>query len=388
VGATQWIEIDREALGHNLEVFRSVLSPGTRVAAVVKANAYGHGMELVASEIEDRVDFLAVHAAEEARRLRRAGIATPILIMGFVPPGEMHGLDPGMHALVSTTEEIRWLGELRQREGVAVPLHLKVETGTNRQGVRPEELGILCREAARRGLEVVGLATHFANIEDTLEHEFASHQLEVFERAVARAREELGSEPPLVHTACSAAALLFREADFSMVRIGIGLYGHWPSRETRLSWILEHGRDGLALEPVLTWKTVVGQVKEVPAGETVGYGRSWRARRRTRLAVLPVGYADGYPRALGNRGRVLVAGGEAPVVGRVCMNILMADVTDLGEVSVGDEVVLLGRGGGLEVRAEEIAGLCGTINYEILSRLSPDIERRPVSRGEAANGAG
>ncbi|NOZ77841.1 MAG: alanine racemase [Acidobacteria bacterium] len=376
MSASQWIEISAGALRHNVGVFRQVLTPGTRIAAVVKANAYGHGVDLVATQIEDDVDFFAVHSAQEARNLRRIGVAKPVLVMGFVPPGDMTGLDADVHFLVSTPEELEWLGEIRQREGVAHPVHFKVETGTNRQGVRVEALQRLSRAAALQGLEIAGLATHFANIEDTLEHDFARRQLDVFNRAIERVRRELGSDPPFIHAACSAAALLFREADFSMVRVGIGLYGHWPSRETRLSWILEHGENGLGLEPVLSWKSVVGQVKEVPAGETVGYGRTWQALRPTRLAVIPVGYSDGYPRVMGNRGRILAGGRPAPVVGRVCMNIFLADVTDHPGVGIGDEVVLIGRSGAHEVSAEEVASLSGTINYEILSRLSPQIHRR------------
>ena len=183
---------------------------------------------------------------------------------------------------------------------------------------------------------------------------------------------------PSVHSPIPAAALLFRRTDFSLVRVGISLYGHWPSRETQLSWILEHGRNDLKLEPVLTWKAVVGQIQEVKRGDTVGYGRSWRALRATRLAVVPVGYADGYPRALGNRARALVHGVAVPVVGRVCMNILMLDVTDIPGVSVADQVVLIGRDGNTTVTAEELAVHAETINYELLSRLSQATPRMLV----------
>ncbi len=376
MAGSQWIEICAHALHHNIDVFRQVLTPGTRFAAVVKANAYGHGVDVVAPEIAADVDLFAVHSAQEARHLRRIGISKPVLVMGFVPPGEMDGLDAGVHFLVSTAEEIEWLGAVRQREGVAHPVHIKVETGTNRQGVRVEGIEPMITAAARQGLEIAGLAMHFANIEDTLEHAFARRQVEVFQRAIEQTRRELGFDPPFIHAACSAAALLFREADFTMVRVGIGMYGHWPSRETRLSWIMEHGTNGLSLEPVLTWKALVGQIKEVPVGETVGYGRTWQALRPTRLAVIPAGYADGYPRVMGNRGRVLIAGRPAPVVGRVCMNIFMADVTDTPEVSVGSEAILIGGPAGMRIPAEEVATLSGTINYEILSRISPGIERR------------
>ncbi len=377
-GGTQRIEISAGALRHNLRLFRELVSPGTVLTAVVKANAYGHGLEQVAPVAARAADWLAVHSAAEARALRRLGLRLPILVMGLVPPGDLDGLDPDVHLLLSSARAVEWVGAHRQQSGVALPVHLKVDTGTKRQGVGVGELPGLCRAAGRAGLEVVGVASHFANIEDTVEHGFAAEQRQRFARAVEALTRELGAPPPFVHASCSAAALLFRDCDFSLVRVGISAYGHWPSRETQLSWTLEHGRDGVRLQPALTWKTVVGQLQPVAKGETVGYGRSWTALRPTVLAVLPVGYADGYPRALGNRARVLVGGALAPVVGRVCMNIMMADVTDVGDVDLLDEVVLLGRQGGAAVSAEELAGLCGTINYELLARLSPAVPRLVV----------
>jgi len=379
---TQWIEIDAAALRHNLGLFRELLTPGTRLAAVVKANAYGHGLEQVAPIAAQVADFLAVHSAAEARSVRGVGITVPTLIMGCVPPQDMHDLDRDMHVFVSTEESLRWLGEYRRRTGVALPVHLKVDTGARRQGLDITEVARCCRAAAREGLEIVGMATHFANIEDTLEHDFARQQLERFHRALEEARSALGGAPELVHASCSAAALLFRETDFSMVRVGISIYGYWPSRETKLSWILDHGRGGLRLLPALCWKAIVGQVKDVAKGETVGYGRTWEALRPTRIAVVPVGYADGYPRALGSRSRVIVRGVAAPVVGRVCMNILMADVSDIPGVCVGDEVVLIGQQDTTQVTAEELAALSDTINYEFVARLSHSIPRFVVE-GEA-----
>ncbi len=372
---SQWIEVDVRALAHNLSIFREILSRGAKLAAVVKANAYGHGMAEVAPFAGANADWLAVHTAEEARRLRRLGLSNPVLLMGFVARGELHGLDADVHVFVSTDEVLRWLGEYRRSSGISLPIHLKIDTGTKRQGFERSRIADACRTAAGEGLSIVGIATHFANIEDTLEHDFARRQLALFGDAVAALRRELGGDVPYVHAACSAASLLIRETDFNLARIGISMYGHWPSRETRLTWILDHGRNGVKLEPALAWRTVIGQLQPVATGETVGYGRTWRALRATRLAVLPVGYADGYARALSNRARVLVGGRPVPVVGRVCMNMMMVDVTDVPEAAVGDEVVLLGRQGDAAVTAEELAELSGTINYEFLARLSPAIPR-------------
>ncbi len=373
-----WLELDGGALRSNLGSFRGTIARSTALMAVVKANAYGHGLGQIAPLAEPLVDWFGVHAAGEARELRRLGIRRPVLIMGFVPPADFDALEVDDHLVISTLEEIDFALDYRKRTGVALPLHLKVDTGTNRQGFELDELAGACRRVARAGLDIVGLMTHFANIEDTLEHDFAQHQLEIFDRARELVRREIGGDPPIVHAACSAAALLFRQADFSMVRVGISMYGHWPSRETHLSWILARGRDQVQLRPVLSWKALVGQIQRVACGETVGYGRTWCALRPTRLAVLPVGYADGYPRGLGNGARVVACGRLLPVVGRVCMNIVLVDATDAPEVAVGEEVLLIGRQGEVAVTVEELASLAGTINYELLARLSPATPRRVV----------
>jgi len=376
-----WIEIDAAALRHNLGIFRRLLSPDTRLAAVVKANAYGHGLAEAAPLVAETADWLAVHSAEEARTIRRAGVAGPILVMGFVPPVDLHDLDRDVHVFVSCPEVLGFLGDYRRREGVSLPVHLKVDTGTKRQGAPPEDLGLLCRQAARERLEVVGIATHFANIEDTLEHDFARLQMERFDQVVEALRTEIGGAVPWIHAACSAAALLFRRTDYTLARVGISMYGHWPSRETQLSWRMHGGHGAAELIPALSWRAVVGQLQQVDRGETVGYGRTWTGLRETVLAVLPVGYSDGYPRALGNRARVAVRGRLAPVVGRVCMNIMMVDVTDVPDVAVGDVVTLIGSDGAARVSAEELATHAGTINYELLARLSPTIPRAVVASG-------
>jgi alanine racemase len=373
--AVQRIEIAAAALDHNLRELRALLSPKVDLLAVVKANAYGHGLDLVAPRASLRADWLGVHGAEEARQLRRLGITKPLLVMGFVPPGELAGLDADTHLVVSSAEALEWVGEHRRRSGLSLPVHLKVDIGTKRQGVAVDRIPELCRLAAKQRLDLVGVAGHFANIEDTIEHEFARLQLARFHQALEVVTAECGQLPPLIHASCSAAVLLFRETDFSLVRVGISMYGHWPSRETRLSLMLRQGKGNPELQPVLSWKAAVGQIQTVEAGESVGYGRSWTARRPSQLAVIPVGYADGYSRALGNRSRVLIRGASAPIVGRVCMNIMMADVTDIPGVVIGDEAVLIGSQGTATVTAEELAALSETINYELLARLSPAIPR-------------
>ena len=373
--STQWIELDGDALVHNVSVFRTILSSDTLLLGVVKANAYGHGLAEIASISEANLDWFGVHDAGEARQLRSIGVKRPILVMGYVPNGGLADLDSDTHLLVSSVSALESVAEYRDRCGVSLPIHLKVDTGAKRQGVPITGIGELVSTAAKNGLDIVGLATHFANIEDTLEHDFARSQLDRFHEVVERTTRLLGEVPPFVHAACSAASLLFRETDFSIARVGISLYGHWPSRETKLSWAIEHGRDGFQLSPVLSWRAVVGQLQTVAKGESVGYGRTWTALRDTVLGVIPVGYADGYPRVLGSRSRVGIRGRAAPVVGRVCMNIFMIDVTDIPDVEIGDEVTIVGSDGEISITVEELAGLSSSINYEFLARLSRAIPR-------------
>lgn len=378
-GTTSWVEVSLPALRHNLGLFRDLVHPAAGILAVVKANAYGHGLELVTQECAAAgVAMLGVHSAEEAALARRVSPQVPVLVMGYLTPAQIaEVVTQQVHVLLSSRQVLEALAAHAVRLGRALPVHIKVDTGTHRQGVPPHEAAELAQAATSRGLAVVGVATHFANIEDTTDHSYAQLQLARFRGAVAAVRGVVG-ELPWVHAACSAAALLFREADFTLVRVGISLYGHWPSKETYLSWLLAHGRDGLRLEPALAWRTLVGQVKVVAAGEPIGYGLSYRTTRLSQIAVLPVGYAEGYPRALSNRGRVLLRGRIARVVGRVCMNIIMVDVTDIPGVGEGDVVTLIGRDGDERVSAEELAELAGTINYEILAGISPALPRVAV----------
>jgi alanine racemase len=252
---------------------------------------------------------------------------------------------------------------------------VKVDTGTARQGVLPEELeDFLKLVKTSRNLSLEGISTHYANIEDTLNHDYAKLQISRFTAALEVVDKTVG-RPPFVHTACTAAALLLSSTHFSMLRSGIGLYGLWPSRETLLA-AREKGSAVTDFHPVLTWKTRIVQIKTIDEGSYVGYGCSYKTMRKTVLGVLPVGYADGYDRALGNRAHVLVRGRRAPVIGRICMNLCMVDLTDVPGTKLEDEVVLLGKSGEERITAETMAEWAGTINYEIVTRISPFLPRR------------
>jgi alanine racemase len=254
--------------------------------------------------------------------------------------------------------------------GRRADVHLKVETGTNRQGMPPAEAADVAATLTGGSFATVeGVYTHFANIEDTTDHSYAFRQLENFKSAL-KTIEAAGVKPPIRHTSCSAATILFPETHFEMVRMGIGMYGLWPSKETKVS-AAQRGEASIDLRPALTWKTRVIQVKEVAEGSFIGYGCSYRAMRRMKIAVLPVGYCNGYNRGFSNTAYVLVRGRRAAVTGRVCMNLIMIDVTDIPDAAAGDEVVLLGKQNDDAITADQLAALIGTINYEIVARLDP-----------------
>ncbi len=375
-GLAQWIEISRESLLHNLAEFRRLVGPRKKLMAVVKANAYGHGL-LPAARIvsEGGADWLGVHSMEEGRSLREAGIGHPILVLGYVPLQSLEeALAADLSLVVYNRKTIRQLARAARGHGKKARVHVKLETGTHRQGVAEKDLPAFI-EAVRRegGLVLEGLSSHYANIEDTTKHEYPRLQLEVFRRASARLRS-LGIRIPLRHMSCTAATILFPETHFDMARIGIGLYGLWPSKETYLSRLMQK-KDPLRLRPVLSWKARIAQIKDVPADSCIGYGCTFKTTRRTKLAVVPAGYYDGYARSLSNASHVLVRGRRAPVRGRVAMDFLTADVTDIPGVRLEDKVTLLGADGGEQVSADDLAALTGTINYEIVSRLNPQIPR-------------
>ncbi|MFQ5584667.1 MAG: alanine racemase [Calditrichia bacterium] len=362
----------------NLHFFRKLVGKNVELSVVVKSNAYGHGLLPVANlAVKHGADSFCVHSLDEALKLRRAGFQQDILIMGYISLVRLQeAVEGNFRIVVYNQETLERLNKAGQKLNRPARVHLKLETGTYRQGVDEKELPAFLNALKKSdGIKPEGIYTHFANIEDTTRHEYAYLQLNLFKKMVAVVRQA-GFPDIKLHTACSAATLLFPETHFDMVRLGISQYGLWPSRETFLSYKIKHSKnDENVLQPVLTWKTRVAQVKTVPAKHTIGYGCTYQTTRDTRIAVLPVGYADGYDRRLSNQAHVLIRGRRAPVRGRVCMNLTMVNITDIPGVSLEDEVVLLGKQGSEEITAEYLAGLAGTINYEFVTRINWEIER-------------
>jgi len=376
-GPLSWIEVSRSALLANWSHFKSQAGPERVLLPVLKANAYGHGLGLVGRLLaEAGQQWFGVHSAEEALALAALpALREPkLLVLSAVPTEQIGRLAAaGARLTLIDLEGLAEAAGAAAAAGIDLPVHLKLETGANRQGFRAEELEALAAAlAASPQLVVEGMHSHFANIEDTTDHSYARGQMERF--AAMRARlAELGVRPRLAHASCSAAAILFPETHHDLLRVGISLYGHWPSRETRVS-AQAVGRNRLDLRPVLTWKARIIQVKPVPAGAFVGYGCSWRAETATRLGVLPIGYHDGYDRSLGGT-HALVRGHRAPVRGRVMMNLTLIDLTHIAEAARGDAAVLIGSDGEERVSAELLAEAAGTINYEILARLGSHLPR-------------
>jgi alanine racemase len=368
-----WIEIDSAQLRTNVDTFKKLIGEGTALMVVVKANAYGHGLQAVTPVIAEAADWLGVNSVHEALAVTHLGLNRPIAILGHTPLDEIeHVVRNGYRQALYRLDVAKGLSEWAVKLDVTAKVHLKIETGTNRQGVAPAEVeGFVGAVRKMPGLEIEGVYTHFANIEDTLDPSFARSQSRKFQEALATL-ERAGVRPQHVHASATAGTLLYPELSFTMTRVGIGAYGIWPSRETQLA-ARERGRS-VTLAPVLAWKTRVVQVKEVNTGEYVGYGLTYQASRPMQLVVLPIGYYDGYDRKLSNAGRALIRGRAVPVIGRVAMNMTMLDVTDVG-AEIDDEVVLLGRQGKAEIRAEELAERIGTISYEVLARLNPLIPR-------------
>ena len=368
-----WIEIDVAAVGKNLEAFRSVVTPGTAVMAVVKANAYGHGIEVVAPVAAKHADWLGVNSLEEALTVRELGVDKPIAILGHTELDNLEYVASGQFRQVVYREDVAAaLSNHARDRRMTARVHLKVETGTHRQGIDLERLGGFVKEIqALPNLHIEGVYTHFANIEDTLDPAFAQFQIAEFRRALAIVKEA-GANPSWIHASATSGALLYPETGFNMIRVGIGTYGIWPSRETQLA-SRERGRR-ISLTPALSWKTRIAQIKTIKPGEFVGYGLTYQASHPMKIAILPIGYYDGYDRKLSNSGRVLAGGQAVPVVGRVMMNMTAIDVTDVN-VKPDDEVVLIGRQGTAEIRVEELAEKIGTIAYEVLSRINQGILR-------------
>lgn len=368
-GQRTWVEVSLSALTDNYRQIRSQLD--CMYLAVVKANAYGHGDVAIATHLQKLgADWFGVATADEGAALRRQGIKRPILVFGYTP-----AIDAALLAEYDLTQTLfsdEYADALRAAAlsaGVTVDCHLKLDTGMNRIGFDsqrpdlPEAVRALCGDRLR----ITGCFTHFA-VADELSgqsSQFTRLQFTRFQDACRRL-QEAGIDPGLRHCCNSAGAMVYPEAQLDMVRVGISQYGFAPSGELA---------EQLSLSPILTFCSTVAMVKDIPPGDTVSYGRIYTAGSPRRIATIAVGYADGYPRELGNSASVIIRGQYAPVVGRVCMDQLMADVTNIPDVAMGDRVVLAGSQGDCSVTFEQLAELTHTVHYERICAISARVSR-------------
>jgi alanine racemase len=359
--------IDHEALRWNLLQIRNKVGAKVKILSMIKANAYGHGAVAVAQTLAAAgSDAFGVAILEEGVELRQGGIRAPILVLAGAYEDQLaefftHALTPVAHELTG----LKHLEKAVNSHGKTLHVHLKIDTGMGRLGLAAGESERWLPEIKKiSALRIEGVFSHFSHAE-SVEGDYTRQQLAIFTSVVERLRAEQIA-PPLIHFANSAATITLPAAYFDMVRPGIMLYGVYPSPAMASQ---------ITLKPVLSWKSKILQLKKVPAGTSISYGQTFVTKRESVIATLPVGYADGYQRLLSNRGAVLVGGQRAPVIGRVCMDLTMVDVTDIRNVKQGDEVVLLGRQGTAEISADEIAAWSNTISYEILTSISARVPR-------------
>ena len=360
-------EISLSAIRHNADQIRNKLEAGTRLCAVVKANAYGHGAVAVATALRERADWFAVATAEEGEELRGGGITQPILVLGYTSPGQYALLfENELTPTIYREEDARALSEEAYQRGRRLPIHIAVDTGMGRIGFRADETDSILRVTRLPGLKAEGIFSHLAGA-DMKNKDHAKKQIECFRRVLSEL-EEAGARFPIRHLANSAAITELPEAQFDMVRAGIILYGIYPSEEV--------DKTAIDLRPALAWHARVIHVKEVGPGTTISYGATFVTEKEsTRVATISVGYADGYPRALSSVGRVLIRGKAAPVLGRVCMDQFMVDVSDIPETRIEDAVTLIGTDGELAIPVEEVADPAGRFNYEMLCDISARVPR-------------
>ncbi|MCB1157882.1 MAG: alanine racemase [Leptospiraceae bacterium] len=367
------IEVSESALSHNLRLFRSIIGPEIMLCAVVKSNAYGHGMKLVAGlALKQGADLLAVNCLDEAMELKEAFPSANILIMGQIEDIKKYRAELSYEKfwiVVSRSEDVATLSSFSPMPRI----HLKTDTGMGRLGFSGKKGYEVIDEIRSKKLPLHGLLSHFASAEDFTEHSYSRLQLSRF-MEYKEYTKKVGYENLIYHTASSASTLLFPQARQDMVRIGISMYGLWPSDTTRYSMALL-GHPEPELKPVLSWKTGIAHVQEVSPGSYIGYGSTYRMNYAAKIAVLPVGYYEGYNRRLSNQSYVLIRNQRAYIIGRVCMNMCMADVSHIPGVSPGDDVVLIGRAGEEEVSADLLAGLSGSINYDIVTGINAKIPR-------------
>ncbi len=371
-----WAEIDLDALYHNYCAIRRMLPQNMKLAAVIKANAYGHGAIRVAKALSGKADYFAVAMPEEGYELRKAGITDPILILGHAPEGQFESMIKNhITATVCDTEEAAMLSEIACRLGTKASVHLAIDTGMSRIGWIPgdQALSEILEVSALPGLHIEGAFSHFAKSDTPNDLDYAQKQLTRFDNFTNRITEA-GIALPIRHI-CNSAAVFSLHAPFDMVRAGIALYGLCPSDELPLP-------ECYGTKPVMHLRSRITQIKTLPKDTPISYSCTYVTPQKTVVATVCAGYADGIPRHLSGKGHLLLHGKKAPILGRVCMDQLMIDVTDIPEAKKGDTVTVFGIDGETYLSADQIASVCDTIGYEVITGIDRRVPRVAIQNGK------
>ncbi len=375
-----YIELSRSALLNNLRFLRKRIGSHVKLSCVVKGNAYGHGIEtFVPMLCEAGVGHFSVFSASEAERVRKAcSCGHDIMIMGEVDGDALEwAISEGIEFFVFDKHRLEQALDIAQRKNRKALIHIELETGMNRTGFEKSELDWVAEklEEHPEHIHFRGLCTHYAGAESIANYLRVQRQMRRYREGL-NYFESRGLSPEVRHTCCSAAMMMFPRNRYDLVRVGIMQYGFWPSAETFVKYVMGRKNRKDPLKRVISWKSHVMSIKEVSPGEFIGYGQSYQARENMRTAVIPVGYSHGYSRELSNQGRVLIRGQRVGVVGIVNMNMLLVDITEIPETEVGDEVVLIGYQGDMEITVASFGELTNQLNYELLTRLPHHLPRK------------
>lgn len=360
-----WAEINLGNLNHNLKKIRTLISDNVKVLATVKANAYGHGIIKISKFLEDKVDILGVASLNEAMMLKKENIKTDILIMGnTLPDGLKQVIEYNLTSTVTEEESVFLLDDIAEKEGKVTKVHVKIDTGMGRIGFwHKEAADVIKRINKLKNVKIEGLFTHLSSAES--DREFSLKQLERFNKVIKQIEDE-SIDIPFYHAANSMATLHYKESHFNLIRPGLIMYGVYPDIECERT---------LDVKPLLSLKSKIIYLKEAEPGRSISYGREYVTSKKIKVATIPIGYADGYTYLLTHKARVSIRGNYAPVIGRICMDQIMVDVTNIKDISIGDNVTLIGLDGKSKIIAEELAESAGTIPYEILCWISQRVIR-------------
>lgn len=367
-----WVEIDKSAIKNNYKIFRRIIGEKRLLMSIVKSNAYGHGLIDISQTMQNLgADWLGVDSITEAIALRENKIKIPILVLGYTLPSRyLDAVKNNINITISSFDGLKNLEKFSKKYKTIPRIHLKIDTGMHRQGFLPEEIETLTdfikEKLSLKNIE--GTYTHFAAAKNPSFPTSTEKQLQKFEKAVSQIKS--AGVSPITHAAATSGTLLFPQSHLDMVRIGIGMYGLWPSKEAQTAC-----QKNINLKPVLSWKTIISEIKILPSKSKIGYDFTETLNKKSTIAICPIGYWHGYPRNLSGIGKVLISGKLAKILGRISMDMIVVDISKIPNAKIGQEVFLIGKDKNGKISAEQLADLSGTMHYEIITRINPLIKK-------------